>query len=198
MGYLDSLGIKYGTDKSSKCHDYLDFYEDIITKMIKINRIYSSILEIGVLAGSSIKMWRDFFRHQNAGFVSVIGMDTFPMQPIDGAMLITGDAYSPEGLSLIEKCHASIIIDDGSHKSPDIIKLVDYLTENKVLFHFPDLFIFEDCHAAFYEEYTPKGTINAYEYCLQKFESLGLNVMVKKKYGDFSDSVTMAVTREKI
>ena len=190
MGYLDSLGIKYGTDKSSKCHDYLDFYEDIFESYFFGLGSDVKLLEIGVRDGSSVKMWRDFFGRNSV----IIGIDKETAKGISGAMVTIADAYSKEGLNYIKTITANILIDDGSHKSYDIITLIDFLLESKD--NFPYIFIYEDCHAAFFEEYTPKGTKNAYHYALEKFDNdPQFIVKIHKRFDDFSDSVTMVVIK---
>lgn len=190
MGYLDSLGIKYGTDKSSKCHDYLDFYEDIFESYFFGLGSDVKLLEIGVRDGSSVKMWRDFFGRNSV----IIGIDKETTKGIYGAIVTIADAYSKEGLNYIKTIRPPILIDDGSHKSYDIITLIDFLLESKD--NFPYIFIYEDCHAAFFEEYTPKGTKNAYHYALEKFDNdPQFIVKIHKRFDDFSDSVTMVVIK---
>lgn len=190
MGYLDSLGIKYGTDKSSKCHDYLDFYEDIFESYFFGLGSDVKLLEIGVRDGSSIKMWRDFFGKNSV----IVGIDKEITKGISGAIVTIADAYSKEGLNYIKTIRANILIDDGSHLSHDIITLIDFLLESKN--NFPHIFIYEDCHAAFFDEYTPNGTKNAYHYALEKFDNdPQFIVKIHKRFDDFSDSVTMVVIR---
>jgi hypothetical protein len=58
MGILNDLGLKYGTDKSSSSHGYLDIYERHFCQM-KDEPI--RVLEIGIFNGSSLKMWEEYF-----------------------------------------------------------------------------------------------------------------------------------------
>lgn len=190
MGFLNYLGIKHGTDKSNKCHNYLDFYHEILAYNFYGVGCEVRLIEIGVLDGGSIKMWRDFFSQESL----IVGMDKKVVNEIPGAVLTIGDAYSREGLNFIRAVRPNILIDDGSHKSYDIITLIDFLLESKS--NFPDIFIYEDCHAAFLEEYTPKGTKNAYHYALEKFENdPQFVVKIHKRLEDFSDSVTMVIIK---
>jgi hypothetical protein len=55
---LDSLAIKYGTDKSSLQHGYTTFYDSIFKN--KRNEPIK-LMEVGVFYGASIKMWREYF-----------------------------------------------------------------------------------------------------------------------------------------
>lgn len=55
---LDELAIKHISDKSSRFHNYAVKYDRILSPY---RNLYSSILEIGVAQGQSIKMWTDYF-----------------------------------------------------------------------------------------------------------------------------------------
>ena len=104
MGKLNDLGLKYGTDKSTKYHGYLDFYEEIFNE-IREDRQYGQTIfcEIGVLGGASMKMWVEYFKTGHLSLLPdvLVGIDNVPMQPIDGCLLTTVDAYSPNGLEYI-------------------------------------------------------------------------------------------------
>src|SRR5690349_7888933 len=68
---LDELAIKYGSDKSSKEHGYMNFYENILPKSP------TSILEIGILKGASMRVWKDYFPE-----AKLFGLDLFAENPI--------------------------------------------------------------------------------------------------------------------
>lgn len=55
---LDAMGLRAGTDKASMHHDFLRFYEPFLRPMRFAN---VSVLEIGVLNGSSLAMWSEYF-----------------------------------------------------------------------------------------------------------------------------------------
>ena len=76
MVSLDSLGIKYNTDKASKFtynnqeykgHDYLRQYEIFLKELIKKE---FTLVELGCYRGSSLRMWKEYFKK-----VNVIGVD---------------------------------------------------------------------------------------------------------------------------
>ena len=54
---LQNLGIKTNTDKAQ--FGYLDIYENYLDKFLSNERL--NLLEIGILGGSSLKMWREYF-----------------------------------------------------------------------------------------------------------------------------------------
>ena len=64
---LDELGIKFGTDKSSKRHNYLHFYEKHLSR---VRGSVSTVMEIGVFNGASLSMWAEYFPQAN-----IIGCD---------------------------------------------------------------------------------------------------------------------------
>jgi hypothetical protein len=67
---LDLLGLKHGTDKSSKHHDFLRFYSRFFDP---IRAGTQSTLEVGVHDGGSIKMWDEYFTSGR-----IVGVDVNP------------------------------------------------------------------------------------------------------------------------
>ena len=99
---------------SDKWDSYLSFYSSIFTDL---NYRRLSLLEIGVQNGGSLETWAEYFPYAN----HIIGIDIDPMcgelkfsDP--RIQVIVGDASKVELDQEFE-----IIIDDGSHKSDDII-----------------------------------------------------------------------------
>jgi hypothetical protein len=112
MGTLDDLGLKYDADKSSRFHNYLDFYESVLP-----DRSFSGrLLEIGVMDGVSMKMWRDYYP-----LAEIVGIDIKDMSFMhnsdwkvpDSVTLITCDGTDPEVAAQLGMF--DIILDDGSH-----------------------------------------------------------------------------------
>lgn len=109
---LDALGLKFGTDKSSREHDYLSFYESFF-ETIRHDR--TSLLEIGVLFGASLRMWEEYFPNG-----VVIGADIDPgVKSLSTARICTEviDQSNIEDLVQLGVKHGpfDIIIEDGSH-----------------------------------------------------------------------------------
>ena len=70
MSLLDKIGVECGTDKSSLLHDYLKKYE----KYLPFDRETPiKILEIGILEGESLCVWKNFFPNS-----TIIGVDINP------------------------------------------------------------------------------------------------------------------------
>jgi cephalosporin hydroxylase len=56
--HLTELADFYGTDKGTKCHRYTDIYHSFLAPLR--DRV-QNVLEIGILQGASLLMWRDYF-----------------------------------------------------------------------------------------------------------------------------------------
>ncbi len=109
---LDQIGLLTGTDKSSKHHGYLNFYDSLFgglrDRPIKL-------LEIGVDRGASLHMWAHYFTKAHC-----VGIDISPSalnhvgSRIDIAI---GDQSDLAFLEKVRKTYGpfDIIIDDGSH-----------------------------------------------------------------------------------
>lgn len=128
--------------------------------LTEYNRIFANhrnkpicLLEIGVQNGGSLEIWSKYF--ENA--TSLIGCDnnseclklTYDNLNIQ---VVNGDATNPAILERIVKLSKNydIIIDDGSHKSGDIIK--------SFALYFPilkngGLYIIEDLHCSYWEAF---------------------------------------------
>ena len=110
---LNDLGLKYGTDKASIGHDYLDHYERILQSAREDS---FNFIEIGGFMGASLSMWSDFFAH-----ATIICIDISPSVKVferERIAVEIGDASSPAFLNGIKSKYgtARIIVDDGSHR----------------------------------------------------------------------------------
>ncbi|OAI53119.1 hypothetical protein AYO46_03805 [Betaproteobacteria bacterium SCGC AG-212-J23] len=109
------------------------------------------LLEIGVLQGGSLKMWRDYFGEG----VKIIGVDIDPrcrQFEDDATTILIGDQADPAFLGEIRARfpHIDIIIDDGGHTMLQQITSLGEL--------FPHLqprgvYICEDVHTAYLDEW---------------------------------------------
>lgn len=122
---LDELSVKYGTDKGSLKHHYMEFYEQHLPKNPK------RLLEIGVLDGASVRMWHEWFPD-----CEIHGLDLFSKKsaweiwgsfmddsseklPSDNIVFHTGNQCDWVLLEELRKFDFDVIIDDGSHNSRD-------------------------------------------------------------------------------
>jgi hypothetical protein len=70
---LQELGLKYGTDKASHMFrgiSYLDIYD---RHFYEIRDSVKSFVEIGILNGKSLLMWREYFPN-----ATIVGIDINP------------------------------------------------------------------------------------------------------------------------
>jgi trans-aconitate methyltransferase len=109
MGELNVLGLEFGTDKVG--HHYCFYYE---RHLDSLRRTPMRLLEIGVLAGASLRMWEAYFP-----LGQITGVDIAPeiVYITDRVTTVTCDVkdFTPSGLY-------DVVIDDGSHQWPDIIE----------------------------------------------------------------------------
>lgn len=109
MGLLDEIGLKHNTDKSSRFHNYLDFYQEHLPDRSFEGRL----LEIGIMDGYSMAMWREYYPQA----AQIIGLDIMPKGHLDipGVELLqlnATDIWAVQDLGEFD-----VIIDDGSHMS---------------------------------------------------------------------------------
>lgn len=107
---LDRLGDATRTDKCAYDHNYLDKYEFFLNKF-RDDAI--TVLELGVLGGSSLRMWKDYFSQ-----AKIVGVDidlecaSYAEERISVA---TADLASVDNLVSLRQFGADVIIDDASH-----------------------------------------------------------------------------------
>ena len=100
--------------KSDKgdAHSYLEIY-DLLLSRYADKKI--SLLEIGVKDGGSLLMWKDYFLPGSI----IHGVENETVKTaLNGVAVFFGNAYSDEMVNTVGSY--DIIIDDGSHKLPDI------------------------------------------------------------------------------
>lgn len=97
------------TDKSW-AHQYIHVYEALF-EPIRAN--VQNVLEIGVMDGDSLRMWRDYFDQ-----AQICGIDiddrTNRMVEEERINVIIADAYTPEAMSIFDT-KFDVIVDDGPH-----------------------------------------------------------------------------------
>lgn len=130
---LHELARKHGTDKYNAAHtfnnkSYIDVYALFFSE---IREMPMNVLEIGVLNGSSLRMWRDFFPNSN-----IYGLDIDPRCKEYESDRIQIKIGSQDDISLLSSefkdIEFDIIIDDGSHVNEHIIKTFNYLFFQKL------------------------------------------------------------------
>lgn len=147
MNILNEIGIKHGTDKNSETHNYLVKYE----KYFPFKREDKlTLLEIGVLHGQSLRMWKEYFYNSE-----IIGIDlnSDSKQYEESRINIEiGSQNDSKFLEEVGKKYESfdIIIDDGSHVNSHVIlsfeKLFKYLKSG-------GLYVVEDSCTSYWSDW---------------------------------------------
>jgi hypothetical protein len=168
MGFLDDLGLKYGTDKSSLRHGYLDIYEKYFREM-KDKPI--NVLEIGIFNGASLKMWEEYFSN-----AQIYAIDIDPEKLLNFGRVKSYVANQEKREDLLNVINhigeCDIIIDDGGHtmlqQQVTLGCLFPHLKQNGI-------YCIEDLHTSylrkrrgFNKDETTKTTLNVLVQLSQK------------------------------
>lgn len=169
------IGAHYDTDKSSQrenvtdsrhCHPYTLFYHSLFKDARNDDLV---IAELGILHGSSLLMWRDFFLNASIyGFEYDTNLiDSFKKTyDNDRIELVQLDVQNQQ--SIVEAFHSTgvqydLIIDDTTHEFEDQLRVIEnvhsYLKPGGML-------IIEDI----FKHYNEKDYINRLRPILDKFQ----------------------------
>jgi hypothetical protein len=126
-----------------KWRHYLPIYEALF-KPFANSAV--KILEIGVLRGGSLKLWREYFGSNS----QIFGIDIDPASKqyeSDGVKIFIGNQGDPEFLSAVIKQTGGfdIVIDDGAHTNFMVMSSLETLYG-----HTRHLYIVEDTHALYW------------------------------------------------
>ena len=109
---LDVFGKRFGTDKSSTHHNYLNFYESYFAP-----RRYEplKILEIGVFRGASLKTWEAYFPN-----AEIVGAEIDPLAQRFQRGRIHIERLDQSNIDELTRVASrqgpfDIVVDDGSH-----------------------------------------------------------------------------------
>ena len=135
---------------SDKWSLYLSIYENLFAPR---RQVPLSLLEIGIQNGGSLEIYSKYFPNAKLFLGCDINPDCANLRYEDERIrVIVGDANSAEIYEqIVEHCDAyDIIIDDGSHKSSDIIlSFAKYFR----LLKDGGIFIVEDLSCSYWQEY---------------------------------------------
>jgi predicted O-methyltransferase YrrM len=108
---LDQIGLRHGTDKASDRNDYLAFYARFLDEL---RDRPVRVLELGVLQGASLRMWRDYFP-----LGQIIGVDIDPLareHRDDRIAIEIGDQSDTQVLDRLAALGPfDLVVDDASH-----------------------------------------------------------------------------------
>ena len=164
---LNDIGVKYGADKSSIFHNYLDFYQEQLPDQSFSGRL----LEIGVMDGLSMKMWREYYPNAEIVGIDIKDMDHMhndDWQVPDSVKLIRCDGTDPKQTKPLGMF--DIIIDDGSHYWSEQQKSFEILYYKQL--NPGGIYIIEDLWTS-YIDYYANAKINTLQY-LKRLEKKGM------------------------
>ena len=143
MSTLDVIGFRHGTDKASHGHDYLRIYEPLIPADVPVK-----LLEIGWYEGASMRTWREYLHPESI----VVGVDiNQPAEPVDRVHFRKANATTHEVEKVADEFGPfDVIVDDGSHLSPDVVSTF------RLLWPYVEpggLYIIEDLHVSYHPDW---------------------------------------------
>lgn len=155
---LDELGIKFGTDKSSVHHGYLNTYEKILGHL-KLKEF--NFFEIGWggytypdRGGNSARMWAEYFPSAN-----ILCLEKYKKDPVpddSGIILFEGEEDDEKYVSDIMNTYKSLVVlNDGSHINSKLIKNFEICFP---LMPSGGIYICEDVHSSYWSELAADGT----------------------------------------
>jgi len=147
---LRELHLKKSGKVSDKWDSYLDIYERVLQPY---RREPVNVLEIGVQNGGSLEIWAQYF----ASATRIVGCDvdekcgqlSFADSRIQ---VVVGDATKADTCERLRRISQSfeVIIDDGSHRSADVLETFFLLFESLSP---GGLYVIEDTHALYWPQY---------------------------------------------
>lgn len=146
---------------SIKWSNYFDIYETLFSSYTAKPITF---VEIGVLNGGSLLMWRDYFGPK----ARIIGIDSNPkcknLEQLGDFEIIIGDQSDPQFWKSLkdQNVQIDILLDDGGHTNKQQIVSVYNSLE---LINDDGLIVVEDTHASYMNEFGNPSKYSFIEYC---------------------------------
>lgn len=124
---LDEIARRHGTDKSTQRHSFTPIYETFVAHL---RDRPVTVLEIGVLRGASLRMWRDYFAD---GTIYALDIKEEAKQHAEERIHIhIGDQKKPDVLDriLAQSGPLDLIVDDGGHRAEQQLGSLFHLWEH--------------------------------------------------------------------
>ena len=127
MKSLNEIYLNYqspeGHGDKGTAHTYIGEYE----KLLSDYRENSTVLEIGICRGESLKMWDEYFINSKVYGIDITDQFIKDLIKEDKYNIIIGDACSENILTQLDDLTFDVIIDDGSHLINDQISSFNIL-----------------------------------------------------------------------
>ena len=92
-------------------HSYIDEYQ----RLLEPHRFNSTVLEIGLYMGESLRMWEEFFIDSEVFGLEIDSHLLKEMIEEGNHKIVIGDATNPDILNFFGDRMFDVVIDDGSH-----------------------------------------------------------------------------------
>ena len=147
-GFLHRYFLNNPSKRLHKWTHYFDIYERHFERFRGKSPV---MLELGVMGGGSLAMWKEYFGHG----CKIIGLDINPEckkhEGADIEIFIGGQADEAVLTSLLEKYpKIDVILDDASHSSPNMIASFNFLYERVQP---RGVYMVEDTHANYWPDW---------------------------------------------
>jgi len=155
---LELYGKNRATDKASDYHNYLNKYDMFLrTKMEE----EVCVLEMGVLNGASLRMWKDYF--SNGKIVGVDIDNDCKKYEEDRIQVIIGDLSDEDFIIDLAQMKPDVVIDDASHICSHQIKSMYHIIPKMPS---GSVFIMEDLETSF----NAYRDMNYYDSCISAYD----------------------------
>ena len=177
---LDKLAQKFGTDKSSRHHNYTKCYEMLFSSLRDKD---INLLEIGVFRGASLKMWKSYFQNGK-----IYGLDINPdckKLEEENIQIFIGNQSDTNCLNSIKESVPvgfDILIDDGGHTSRQQISTFENMFG---CVKAGGWYVIEDLHTSYIERFNRGSSVSALQYFSTLIGDVNLNgkSLKRSKYG---------------
>jgi hypothetical protein len=144
---LHDIALRHGSDKAAARRSLAAIYDDLLAQ-----RRYDpvSLLEIGVLEGASLRMWRDYFAR---GKIYGLDRDENAKQYEDRQInIFIGDQEDETALAAVieQTGDLDVVVDDGGHRARQQIGTLVHLWPHVQP---GGMYIVEDTHTSYLPEY---------------------------------------------
>jgi len=146
---LLDIGKRHGTDKANPGRVMLAAYDQHLSEARERE---ITLVEIGVLEGNSLRMWRDYFPRGKINGVDISPAAALQEDKHNSIRIFIGSQRDTDFLENMigEIGHPDVVIDDGSHRAQDQITTLLALWP---LVNPGGWYIVEDTHTSYLEEY---------------------------------------------
>jgi len=147
-GFLHKYFLNNSYKRLNKCLHFFDIYERHLARFRDISPV---MIEIGVMGGGSLSMWKEYFGSGSR----IIGIDINPECKVhedDGIDIFIGNQNDSAVIDAIFSKYPriDIVLDDGSHMMQDIISSFE-LFYNRM--HSNGVYMVEDTCTSYRDEF---------------------------------------------